>query len=256
MATLAQQRLLYESPCGIYKVAAAPAVPPLFPLDPVRRRIAARYLNGQGIEIGALHFPLKVPAGATVRYVDRMPNEQLRRQYPEFDKTSLVNIDVVDDGEKLTQFPDAEVDFVIANHMIEHCQNPIDSIYNWLRVLRPNGVLFMAVPDKRYTFDVERALTPLQHVVRDYYEGPQWSRMAHFTEVVAKAGQSDSEIAAAAQRLSDIDYSIHFHVWTQTEFLELLLYCRNDLSFNFDIEIFQKNGIEFIVVLRKGGGTR
>jgi SAM-dependent methyltransferase len=142
--------------------------------------------------------------------------------------------------------------------MIEHCQSPIESIENWLRVLKPGGVLFMAVPDKRYTFDVHRAITPLGHVVRDYREGPQWSRSMHFREVVSgdansnDTSRSEDEIAAAAQRLSDDDYSIHFHVWTQAEFLQLLLYCRHDLCFGFDIELFQKNGIEFIIVLPQG----
>jgi SAM-dependent methyltransferase len=228
-----------------------------FPLDPLRRQIAARYLKGNGIEIGALHFPLKVPSGATVRYVDRMAADELRAQYPELDEAPLVAVDVIDDGEKLPQFKNATVDFVIANHMIEHCQSPIESIENWLRVLKPGGVLFMAVPDKRYTFDVHRAITPLGHVVRDYREGPHWSRSMHFREVVSGDANSDDtsrsedEIAAAAQRLSDDDYSIHFHVWTQAEFLQLLLYCRHDLCFGFDIELFQKNGIEFIIVLRK-----
>jgi hypothetical protein len=98
--------------------------------------------------------------------------------------------------------------------------------------------------------------------MRDYRDGPQWSRSMHFGEVAsggatsanvasANATRSEDEIAAAAQRLSDDDYSIHFHVWTQAEFLQLLIHCRNDLRFGFDIELFQKNGIEFIIVLRK-----
>ena len=42
-----------------------------------------RELASYGIEIGALHHPLPVPPEARVRYVDRMPVSELRRQYPE-----------------------------------------------------------------------------------------------------------------------------------------------------------------------------
>ena len=44
-------------------------------------------------------------------------------------------------------------------------------------------------------------------------------------------------------------YSIHFHVWTQKELLELLLSLKDRLD--FDIEVAHKNGDEFVLVLRK-----
>lgn len=217
----------------------------------LRKAIACRYLTGEGIEIGALHSPLEVPNNVHVRYLDRMPVEQLRQQYPELSGYNLVEIDIVDDGETLASVVDS-VDFVIANHMIEHCQNPIFSIQNWLRVLKPDGILYMAVPDKRYTFDCERPVTSLEHLIRDYTEGPKWSRSLHFEEwarLVDKVPEHD--VVARAQLVAEINYSIHFHVWTQVEFLELLLYCRRLLSFPIEIELLQKNDIEFIVVLRK-----
>jgi len=221
-------------------------------VDSLRESIAYRYLSGDGIEIGALHSPLKVPNGVTVHYLDRMPVNQLRQHYPELSEQNLVEIDIVDDGETLASVLDASVDFVIANHMIEHCQNPIFSIENWLRVLKPGGILYMAVPDKRYTFDCERPVTALEHLIRDYTEGPKWSKSSHFEEwalLVDKVPEPD--VPVRAQFVAAINYSIHFHVWTQVEFLELLLYCRNNLSLPIEIELLQKNDIEFVCILRK-----
>src|SRR5215212_7552941 len=37
----------------------------------VREDAARRYLRGSGVEVGALHLPLRVPRTVTVRYVDR-----------------------------------------------------------------------------------------------------------------------------------------------------------------------------------------
>ena len=45
---------------------------------PEKRRRLTKWLHGEGIEIGALHNPLEVPAGARVTYVDHLPVERLR----------------------------------------------------------------------------------------------------------------------------------------------------------------------------------
>jgi hypothetical protein len=53
------------------------------------------------------------------------------------------------------------------------------------------------------------------------------------------------------QLLLDIDYSIHFHVWTSETFPEMLAYCQENLSSSFEIELFQENSGEMIMILRK-----
>lgn len=220
--------------------------------DSLRKQIASRYLTGNGIEIGPLHSPLEIPVGVTVHYLDRMPVEQLRKQYPELSEYNLVEPDIIDNGETLASIADASLDFVIANHMIEHCQNPIFSLENWLRVLKKSGILYLAIPDKRYTFDCDRPVTTLDHLVQDYTEEPEWSKKSHFEEwsrLVSKV--SENEVGIKTKELIDKDYSIHFHVWTQFEFLELLLYCNKKLFFPLEIELIQKNGMELIVICKK-----
>jgi SAM-dependent methyltransferase len=225
---------------------------PICPEKALRRQIAWHYLSGNGVEVGALHAPLEIPPHASVRYVDRMSVAELRTHYPELTEYELVEVDIIDDGERLLSIADSSVDFVIANHMIEHCENPIATIEHHLRVLKPGGILYMAVPDKRYTFDRDRPVTPLEHLIRDYTEGPEWSKYSHFEEWMKLVNKvPEEQVASSAQHLINMNYSIHFHAWTQAEFLELLLYCRNQLSFDLEIELLQKNGIEFIAILRK-----
>ena len=43
------------------------------------------------------------------------------------------------------------------------------------------------------------------------------------------------------------------HAWTQAEFLALILDCRRRFDGAFDIEAAARQGIEFVVVLRKQG---
>jgi SAM-dependent methyltransferase len=224
-------------------------------VDPARRRrreIAGRYLRGSGIEIGALHNPLDVPRSAHVRYVDHLPVDELRRHYPELASAPLVEVDVLDDGERLATIGDGTQDFVIANHFLEHCEDPLGALGNMIRVLRPGGVLYLAVPDKRYTFDAARPVTPTEHVLRDHREGPESSRRAHYEEWARLVDKVD-EPEAHATALLERGYSIHFHAWTQAELLDLLRTAADELDLDFDIELMLKNRHEVIFVLRRNG---
>ena len=121
-----------------------------------RLTVADRHLRGAGLEIGALQDPMPMPKGTRVRYVDIAPTEQLRAMYPAKTRRWLVDVDVVDDGEKLATVADDSQDFVASNHFFEHAEDPIGALRNMLRVVRPGGVVYMSVPDKRLTFDHAR----------------------------------------------------------------------------------------------------
>src|SRR2546427_5209973 len=211
---------------------------PVRPEELLRRRTIARsYLRGDGLEIGALHNPLKVPSAARVRYVDRMGVADLRREYPELSRKHLVDVDILDDGETLASIGDATQDFVIANHFIEHCENPIGAVRNMLRVLKEGGVLYLAIPDKRYTFDRDRPVTPIEHLMRDYQEGPAWSRRQHFEEWTRLVNRvrDEKRVARETDDLMAKRAPIHFHVWTQADLIELIAALRR--MWPFDVEL-------------------
>jgi predicted SAM-dependent methyltransferase len=218
-----------------------------------RGYLAARFLTGKGLEIGALHSPQPVPYWCTgVTYVDRLDVEGLRRQYPTMADMHFIDVDVVDDGEILEKFAESSQDFIIANHFLEHCQDPIGTIERHLELLKPGGILFMAIPDKRETFDLPRPVTSLEHLFRDHEKGPAWSYMDHMYETVCLIWKVSRAVAEAeVKRLVDMRYSIHFHVWTLSELLEMLVEIRHRYALAYDIEVVLRNGPESIVVLRK-----
>lgn len=219
----------------------------------LRRLVAWRYLRGQGIEVGALHNPLPVPPWARVRYVDRMSREELQQHYQQLAALPLVRVDIIDDGERLATIGDATLRFVIANSFLEHCQDPLGALASFTRVLRPSGIVFAAIPDKRFTFDRRRPVTPIEHVVRDHREGPAWSRAQHFEEWARwVAGLDDPEaMRAEARRLEAVDYSIHFHAWTQAEILELVAVATRELGMPLLLELLMRLPEESLLVLRK-----
>ena len=215
--------------------------------------LALNYVVGDGLEIGGLQRPLAVGKSAKVKYVDRMPVNELRRHYPELKSVDLIAVDIIDDGERLETIADFSQDFVIANHFIEHCQNPILFVKNVLRVLRNGGIIYLAIPDKRYTFDHDRPDTPFEHLVRDYSDGPEWSRKQHFHEWARFVNQITDErgVEDRANELMQIDYSIHFHVWSQSSMLDFFSGLQRMMPEVFEIEAFLKYQEECIWILRK-----
>ena len=223
-----------------------------------RWRLAKTYLRGEGLEIGALHKPLALPRGAHARYVDRLDVPGLREHYPELAALPLVSVDLIDDGETLGRVPEASVDFVVANHFMEHTQDPIGTLACHLRVLRPGGVLYLAIPDKRHIFDRTRPVTTLDHVVRDHVEGPEGSRRAHYEEWAREVSRvlnniPDHLVDEEARSLDEQDYSIHFHVWTPVAWLELVAHVARTQP--IDVLACVQNQTEFITVLRKEAGS-
>jgi SAM-dependent methyltransferase len=218
-----------------------------------RARIAAMYLQGEGIEIGALNAPLEVSPDVLVRYVDRMPEDSLRQQYPWFDDMPLVRVDIVDDFHKLLSIADASQDFVIANGVLEHLENPLLAMKNMLRVVKEGGIIYICVPDKRYTFDRDRPVTPLKHLFRDYDGQPDRPREVDFEEYacLVEKIKGDEEVKRRTKELMETDYSIHFHVWTQTEILEFLVAVKRWMKLPFNVELIYCIGSEVIVILKK-----
>jgi SAM-dependent methyltransferase len=220
----------------------------------VREDLARRYLSGTGIEIGALNAPLRVPSTAHVRYVDRMNRVDLIRTDESslrargVDSSKIRSVDVVDDAERLSRFAGDSLDFIIANHVLEHIEDPVLSLENMLRVLRPGEILLLVLPDGRRTFDARRPRTTIDHLLRDHLDGPEASRWQHYEEWARLIeGVPEELVAARASEFARDDAHHHFHVWDLEDFLALL----RALELSYDLLHAQSYVEEFAVVLRK-----
>ena len=125
--------------------------------------------NSRGIEIGALTTPLLRPPDADIRFVDHVDSKALRDKYrndPAVDIGSIVPVDAVwGDATLAACFPGETFDYVIASQVIEHVPDMIGWLAEVAAVLRPNGRLILAIPDKRYTFDILRRETSLSDLI-------------------------------------------------------------------------------------------
>lgn len=218
-----------------------------------RRDIADRYLKGDGIEIGALNAPLKLGHRARVRCVDRYDIEGLRSHYPELADVELATVDIVDDGETLASIENDSLDFIIANHMLEHCENPLGAMRNHLAKIKKGGILYYAIPDKRFTFDKNRELTSFEHFLEDDEKGCEHSRLGHYQEYARLVDglTVPDEIEARVNKLHGMRYSIHFHVWDHDSFQAFLARAVKLLGGSLGVDLYEQNDFESIAILRK-----
>jgi SAM-dependent methyltransferase len=218
-------------------------------VEPGRELLARLYVRGEGLEVGASHFPVPVPRGVKVRYVDFAEVAELRRRHPELD---IPAPDIVDDGATLSSVADDSQDFLLSCHVLEHLPDPIGAVRTWLRVLKPGGVLLLAIPDKRFTFDCRREVTTWEHLRGDHEGAPgdhseEFRREYQETYGIKDEGALNLLVA----RLRESPGTPHLHVWGQIEMLEFVSALRR-YGLDFEVEAFLSYGNEGACVLRKG----
>lgn len=218
-----------------------------------RNSISYRYLQGQGIEIGALHNPLPVKKGVRVTYVDRLSVTDLEKHYPELSAYTFTEVDIIDNGEILDRIQNNSLEFIIANHFLEHCENPLGTMRNHIKKLKDKGILYYAIPDKESTFDKNRPLTEFNHLINDDVNGSSVSREQHFFEWVniVENYQDADQIKNRISVLKAMNYSIHYHVWNLETAFQFLYNAGKYLNHQFRVVYFEKRNNEIIILLKK-----
>lgn len=225
---------------------------------PLREKIASEYIRGEGIEIGALHQPLTVPNNVSIKYVDRLRSDDLILHYPELKGCDIVRPDIIDDAQTLASIENDRYDFCIANHVFEHMKDPIGALLNWIRVIKPGGILYLSVPDISNPLDTGRDLTTLEHLIADNLDGSDSGDFYHFIECAKHWNKlsDEREIQRIAQENYEKDYSIHYHTFNGESLDKILSYLLSGNPDLFDIINVYKNTIngtnEYIYILEKG----
>jgi len=204
----------------------------------IENKALARHLRGKGVEIGALWRKFPAPSKAIVWYVDRSDSIKLQREYPQLN--NLIRPDVVADAGQLP-FADGSLNFVIASHVLEHIPFPLAALRNWYAVLSSGGVLILRIPDKRYTFDVKRARTSLRHLIEEDLDPEAFDRRAHFEDWVQHVGGREpgsKVLQDESDHLIGVDYSIHYHVWTDKDIHELVRHTQTSMGMKWRLVLF------------------
>lgn len=216
-----------------------------------RRALTKVFIKGSGAEVGAGDRPWPIPEAAHCFYGGVRDKGGLGDYFKNHD----VEFDGFLNAQTFEGIPSISFDFVISGHVIEHLPDPIGAIRETMRVLKPNGVFMLAVPDMRYTHDHQRPPTPLEHLLRDEQDGGAGTlRQAYEEHVIFVHPLSHppipaEEIAENVCRILEADMDIHFHAWSGRGFLELLEEIKKRIGFQVEAYVPVQN--ENIFVLRK-----
>jgi hypothetical protein len=115
----------------------------------------------RGIEIGALDRPIVTRDRGPIFYVDHTDTAALREKYRNdvnVKKEEIVSVDAVWGRQTLAEALGAiaPVDYVIASHVVEHVPDLIGWLEELRAILRPQGLVNLIIPDRRFTFDYLR----------------------------------------------------------------------------------------------------
>lgn len=233
--------------------------------------------EGRGLEIGPLHEPIATKDRHDVRYVDVFDTATLHRQYaldPNVDVADIVDVDFAIGTQSLSEavMVDAPYDWVIASHVIEHTADLIGWLGSLADVMADRGQLFLAVPDRRYTFDALRPettmgqlidergrTTPSLRAVYDHYRS-----MVSISTVELWAG-ADPRLAPRVfswdevnercrEAQSGVQMSTHVWVFSRDSFLEQIEELRLLGLCDFTVEVAGptlENDCEFFVIMRR-----
>lgn len=126
----------------------------------------------RGLEFGPLTRPIVSPDEGEISYVDYLDSEGLREKYrddPNVDIHEIVDVDVVLEAGRLPETALAGAfDYAVASHVLEHLPDPLGWLEQCSAALKPDGILCLALPDKRYTWDIARPETELWEWVDGY----------------------------------------------------------------------------------------
>ncbi len=241
------------------------------------------------MEIGPLHDPLIDKRTHSVWYVDHAPTDELRAKYAEDlslrdNLESVAEVDYVWKGDvPLAKVVDSPpYDYVVASHVMEHVPDPIGWLGELSDVLVDGGLILLALPDKRFCFDVNRSVTEIADLIDCHLRELRAPSFGHIYDFWSKIVPVDT----AAMWRREVDYSgavrhdtddadrdayrrclesigtggytdVHCHVFTPSSFLELYSKLVHLGLIDSRIVAFEPTppgSLEFLVALEKLSG--
>ncbi|VFU07813.1 methyltransferase domain-containing protein [Methylocella tundrae] len=231
-------------------------------------------LTTHGLEIGAFDLPLVEPMEGRCDFADWNTAQYLRDiakpdtgHNPDF--VVPINYNLL---EGYDQVPDG-YDWVAAAHVIEH----VPDIIGWLKQiatkLKPGGILFLIIPDKRYIFDIyrqESTFTDALVAHKSAFKHPSFAQVFdhfyyHAPGLVARDVWIGNSLpgpmlnfanAFSIAEKAELAYEVDAHCWVLTpdSFSALTQSLSNSQMINLrplDLHPTVFGGLDFSVVLQK-----
>ena len=260
-----------------------------------RKQIMQSCINSNllGIEIAPCTNPIaRKKEGFNTLVVDLYDQETLKRigvkrGFPREATERIESVDFVGDASNLldmvwNQGGIERVCWILSCHNFEHLPNPLKFLKDCSQLLYPDGILVMAIPDKRFCFDRFQPISTTAEIIQadlQYFEPYRtaWTKFrqeSHQGAFIKREDgkseyswswktnepdrlQSSSNIRISLEKLKqdlkekdNLDFDGHRWHFTPSAFELILLDLRFSGLLNFTVErIWDKIGNQFIVKL-------
>ena len=212
-----------------------------------RRRKLRRFCKiskGRGLEIGALSTPVVKRSEGEIYYADYFPTESLLLTYKDVKLQDVVEVDFLLENISYREIckKTGTFDYVVASHVFEHIPNPIGWLRELSEILKPSGIISLAIPDKRHTGEYFRNETTLNQLLRYDDENLDTPSIEQLTDCVSnlfeidtidtwildstriRAEKSKLDLPTIIQRANNGEYiDNHCTAWTSESFRTTLL---------------------------------
>ena len=143
-----------------------------------RRTMIELLFNPSGFGSGnrASHAPFfPKAAGYRVETADHTDADGLRAKYANdtsVDLNAIETVDFVLDGRPMDVVigKNSCYDYIFSSHVIEHVPDFIGYMLSCERLLKPSGVVVLAIPDKRRTFDVFQKISSTGDIIQAHID--------------------------------------------------------------------------------------
>lgn len=121
-------------------------------------------------------------------------------------------------------------DFVLSSHMLEHTANPILALCEWKRLLKDDGALVLLLPNCRFTFDHQRPVTTMAHLISDFKAQISEDDLTHLPEILAlhdlarDPDAGDMEAFRSRSKRNFENRCLHHHVFDAQLAIDLVEY--------------------------------
>ena len=237
-----------------------------------------------GLEIGPLNKPLvkkeELENNGEIFYLDHLSTEELQEKYKDeasVKTDEIVSVDFVcRDGDIIKATSGHTFDYVVASHMIEHAPNLLLFLSEVHNILKPGGTCVLIIPDKRFTFDINRPVSTFGSVLESFLSKATYPSISavydHSAMAINANGHNlwhgivnadDSRLLAsenigweAAHRVHKEGhyYDVHVNIFTPESFCSILEKAISYEIVFFEVSKFvdtQMGQIEFMLQLKK-----
>lgn len=161
----------------------------------------------------------------------------------------------ISEASELENVKNNSYDFLLSCHSLEHIANPLKALKTWSEVLKTGATIVLVLPDRNYTFDINRPYTTFEHLIQDYENNTSETDSTHFEEVIKlhESGKDPNpqiprEFAKRVENNYAIRY-VHHHVFSLELLEKMLSWC------NFKVIHKQKAApFHLVIVGEKSAG--